>query len=277
MPPENAPLEVRLFPNLDRPGVGLGPKRESQRPFLPQHARHCPVLEAGSGLGYLVYPPLAANEAYHVEYQGEGRYQFNYFISGRSEKWEAGFSVLFTLPMSGIGRMKQEVSFPAPGDRPPRSDVPATAEDALRMVGAFVVPDFFGTPQGAVTLVGATNFSTPEGWDTVYTPIFNVLERPIAPMLVVRVQTDWFPHQSEFRYVLQPGEGISGSHTQPIGQVFFMPREEARLRDCTDAEVEELRRARASYFEEKGKLTKTTRYGLHYSPHYLNQSRKPDA
>ena len=63
-------MEVRIFPNLDRPGVGLRPKRESQRPFLPQHSRHCPVLEAGSGLGYLVYPPLAKNEAYHVEFEG---------------------------------------------------------------------------------------------------------------------------------------------------------------------------------------------------------------
>jgi hypothetical protein len=155
--------------------------------------------------------------------------------------------------------------------------VPTTAEDALRFVRAFVVPDFFGTPQGAVTLLGATNFATPEGWDTVYTPIFNILERPIAPMLVVRVQTDWFPHQSEFRYVLQPGEGISGSHSQPIGQVLFMPRTEARLRDCTEAEVEEFRRARESYFEEKAQLKKTTRYGLQYSPHYSNQSRKPNA
>ena len=53
-------MEVRLFPNFRRPGVGLKPRRDGQRPFLPQHARHCPVLEAGSSLGFLVYPPLAA-------------------------------------------------------------------------------------------------------------------------------------------------------------------------------------------------------------------------
>jgi hypothetical protein len=29
-------------------------------------------------------------------------------------------------------------------------------------------------------------------------------------MLVVRVETDWYAHQTEFRYVLQPGEGAGG-------------------------------------------------------------------
>ena len=29
----------------------MQPRREGSRPLLPQHARHCPVLEAGSALG----------------------------------------------------------------------------------------------------------------------------------------------------------------------------------------------------------------------------------
>ena len=69
-------MEVRTFPNSLRPGIGLKPRRESQRPLLPQHARHCPVLEAGSALGYLVYPPLEPHESFHVEYQGDGQYRF---------------------------------------------------------------------------------------------------------------------------------------------------------------------------------------------------------
>lgn len=259
-------MKVRIFPNLSRPGFGLRPKSESQRPFLPQHSRHCPVLEAGSGLGYLVYPPLAKNEAYHVEHQGEGRYQFSYFMTGTGGKWESIFTALFTLPMGSIGMMKEEVPFLA-------KDAPITPEVALTMVRGFVVPDFFGSPAGAVTLRGATNFSTPEGWDTVYTPIFNILERPIAPMMVVRVETDWFPHETEFRYVLQPGEGMPGSHRLPVGQVFFIPREETELLDCTEEEVEELRRAKDEYFKEKAEHKKTTRYGLQYSPHYVHQSR----
>ena len=64
-------MKVRLFPNSSRPNVGLRPRRESQRPNLPQHARHCPVLEAGSALGFLVFPPLESYEQFHLEYPSE--------------------------------------------------------------------------------------------------------------------------------------------------------------------------------------------------------------
>src|SRR5947207_8202439 len=76
--PYHTRMEVRLFPNSTRPGVGMKPRRESQRPLLPTHSRHCPVLEAGSAAGFMVYPPLEPNESFHIEYQGEGQYQFVY-------------------------------------------------------------------------------------------------------------------------------------------------------------------------------------------------------
>ena len=60
-------MDIRLFPNMIRPGVGQKPRRESQRPLLPQHSRHCPVLEAGSAAGYLVYPPLEPQESYYID------------------------------------------------------------------------------------------------------------------------------------------------------------------------------------------------------------------
>ena len=41
-----------------------------------------------------------------------------------------------------------------------------------------------------------------------------------------------YAHDSEFRYVLQPGEGIAGAHNLPIGQVFFVPREEITMRSA---------------------------------------------
>lgn len=100
-------MEVRIFSNPSRPGVGLKPKQESQRPLLPQHARHCP----------------------------------------------------------GMAR-------------------------------AFVVPEDFGTPPGAITLRGAYNFGTLPDGDTVYTSVLNMVDRPIAPMLVVRVETDWYMHEA---------------------------------------------------------------------------------
>ncbi|HXP86085.1 MAG TPA: hypothetical protein VN841_15275 [Bryobacteraceae bacterium] len=93
-------------------------------------------------------------------------------------------------------------------------------------------PDFAGVHQQFRPVPSA--FQAREKWDTVYTPIFNIIERPMAPALVIRVETDWFVHDTEFRYVLQPGETISASHNLPIGQLLFVPREEITLRDGTE-------------------------------------------
>ena len=68
-----------------------------------------------------------------------------------------------------------------------------------------------------------------------------MIERPVAPMLVVRVETDWYAHETEFRYVLQAGEGMSVDHSIPIGQVMFVPREEITLRAGTEAESQVVR------------------------------------
>jgi hypothetical protein len=258
-------MEVRLFPNSSRPGIGWKPRRESQRPLLPQHARHCPVLEAGSALGYFVYPPLDEKESFHIEFQGEGRYQFIYAVNSGG-KWEGIFSVLLVLPIGSIGIMKEEVTFMT-------RKTNMTREMALSIMRALVVPEDMGTPPGAIALRGATNFQTPPGWDTVYTPVFNMIERPIAPMLVVRVETDWYAHETEFRYVLQPGEGIPGAHNMPIGQVFFVPREEITMRDCTAEELAAIQKSKEEFFREKHAQKIKTPYGLDYSLHYLRQSR----
>ena len=145
--------------------------------------------------------------------------------------------------------------------------------DALRLMRTFIVPEDLGTPPGAISLRAATNFRTPPGWDTVYTPIFNMIERPVAPMLVVRVETDWYAHETEFRYALQPGEEISGTYNMPIGQVFFVPREEITMSDCTSEELDEIRRSKEEFVREKENQKIMTPYGLNYSPHYIRQSR----
>jgi hypothetical protein len=170
--------------------------------------------------------------------------------------------------VGGIGAFREEVAFLI-------RDPGLSREQALAMARIFIVPEDLATPAGAISLRGAWNFKTPPGWDTVYTPVFNMIERPVAPMLVVRVETDWYTHETEFRYVLQPGEGISGSHSMPIGQVFFVPREEITLRDCTPDEVEILKRSAEEFFREKTAFKVNTPYGMTYSPHYLRQSRAP--
>src|SRR5512142_278745 len=102
-------MEVGLLPNPRRPGIGLRPRREAQRPLLPQHARHCPVLEAGSAAGFLVHPPLGEKESFQVGYEGEGRYQFVYSVNNKGNSWQSVFTVTYQLPTGGIGAVKREV------------------------------------------------------------------------------------------------------------------------------------------------------------------------
>jgi hypothetical protein len=259
-------MEVRLFPNPRRPGIGLKPRRESQRPHLPQHARHCPVLEAGSALGFMNFPPLSEHETFQISFEGEGLYRFIYSVNPDGKKWQPIVSIDHQIPVGGIGAATDAVKVAA-------GATPEAREVALLLFKMFIAVEDLGTPAGAVTLRGAWNFQTPSGWDTVYTPIFNMIERPIAPMLIVRVETDWFAHDTEFRYVLQPGESITASHSMPIGQVVFVPREEVTLREATEAEAAERDRMRQEFFTEKMGSKQKTPYGLEFSPHYLRQSR----
>jgi hypothetical protein len=92
-------------------------------------------------------------------------------------------------------------------------------------------------------------------------------------MLVVRVETDWYAHETEFRYVLQSGEGMSVDHSIPIGQVLFVPREEINLRPGTEAELKAFEESKQEFGSHKAAATQTTSYGLAYSPHYLRESR----
>lgn len=259
-------MEVAIFPNPRRPGVGLRPKKEAQRPMLPQHARLCPVLEAGSSLGALVYPPLEKNEQYSIGYEGEGLYLFSYAANPTGSKWEQIFTITYQLAVGSIGMRREDVQLFVP-------ETPGFKETALTIARMFIIPDDLGTPTGSVTLRGAYNFQTPSGWDTVYTSVINNIQRPVAPVLTIRVETDWHVHESEFRYVLSEGETISASHNLPVGQVFFVPREEVTFRDGTEQEIQERQANSKAFFDEKATLKKPTPYGLEYSPHYQQKSR----
>ncbi len=73
--------------------------------------------------------------------------------------------------------------------------------------------------------------------------------------------------------MLEAGRGMPGAHSLPIGQVFFVPREEVSLRDLTEQEIEGIEEERRQFVEEKAGHRVTTRYGLEYSPHYAKESR----
>jgi len=261
------PMEVTLFPNSLRPGVGLRPKKEAQRPSLPQHARLCPVLEAGSSLGALVYPALAENEQFHIGYEGEGLYQFGYSVNTTGKQWDQVFFVNYQLSVGTIGMRKEEVQLMVP-------ETPGFKDSARAIARMFVSVDDLGTPEGAITLRGAYNFQTAPGWDTVYSGVINNPARPVAPVLVTRVETDWYVHDSEFRYILTPGEIITVSHNLPVGQVFFVPREEITYRDGSEQEITERQKTSKLFFNEKAAKKKKTPYGMEYSPLYQQKSRE---
>jgi hypothetical protein len=141
-------MDVSLFPNSRRPGIGLKPRREGQRPLLPQHARHCPVLEAGSAAGHMVYPPLKPYEAYHVVFLGEERYRLVYYLNPTGTHWDAVFSVTFALPLGGVGTSREDVVFMIPESAGAR-------EQAVVMARSLIATEDLGTPAGAVTLRGA--------------------------------------------------------------------------------------------------------------------------
>jgi len=260
-------MQVTLFPNPRRPGVGLRPKKEAQRPLLPQHARLCPVLEAGSSLGLLVYPALAENEQFHIGYEGEGLYQLGYSVNATGKKWEQIFFVNYQLSMGALGMRREDVQLMVP-------ETPGFRETALAIARMFIAPDDLGTPEGGVTLRGAYNFQTPPAWDTIYSGVLNNPSRPVAPVLVTRVETDWYVHDSEFRYILTPGDMITVSHNLPVGQVFFVPREDITLRDGTEQEIAERAKVSKAFFDEKAVTKIKTPYGMEYSPHYQRKSRE---
>jgi hypothetical protein len=86
------------------------------------------VLEAGSALGFLVYPALEPHESFHLEFQGDGRYLFSYFLHGPTGKWEPLFSLTVMLPIGSMGMIKQDVAFMTPNP-------PISRDEAMRVAG----------------------------------------------------------------------------------------------------------------------------------------------
>ena len=258
-------IEVTVHPNRFRPGVGLPPARIPQRAWLPQHARLCPVLEAGSALGYLVYPPLAANEAYQILYL-DLKYHFTYFREAKPAQWETIFRLTFTLPAGGTGTLRRDLAVSESAEA-------ISEREVSEICDALILPSHLGQPAGSVGLRGSVDFRTPEGWDTVYGPVLNHLNPPVMPCLTVRVQTDWYAHDTEMRYLLQPGDLFHVAPTVPLGQVFFVPRTDVGLRDGSKEEFAQFCEERESFDEEKASDQLTAPYGLRYSPLYQRRRR----
>lgn len=264
--------EVTVLPNRFRPGVGIAPARVAQRPWLPQHARLCPVLEAGSALGYLVYPPLKPDEAFQIVY-ADSKYQLTFLRQRQPGRWEDFFRITFSLAVGGSSGYTMELQVKEGGQHPSDAELD-------ELLTATILPQHFGQPAGAVGLRGSVDFRTPAGWDTVYGAVANHFSPPLLPCLSVRVETDWYAHGTEFRYLLQPGDMFHVTATQPIGQVYFVPRDELTLREGSPEERAEFCRQWDSFERGKAGDQLTAPYGLRYSPLYQKRRqgriRRPD-
>ena len=252
-------LDVRIVPNRNRPGVGLMPSSEGRRTWLPQQSRFCPVLEDGNQMGFLVYPPLEQDETYQVRYDADGSYRFTF-----SKNREPVLTLVRRFSAGGGGGATTElVHFDEQAGLDRRAIMPVMESLLINM----------GAPIGGVGLVGAYDFITPPGWDTVFTGVLNDLGRPQVPVLTVQVQTDWFRHPTEFRHVLQPGEAVSANGFAPVGQVFFVPRQEIGIELASDDEQATFRRELTEYWSRKPEQERHTRYGGSYDHQYRTESR----
>ena len=117
------------------------------------------------------------------------------------------------------------------------------------------------------------NFRTPPGWDSVFTGVLNQPQAPALSALSARVETDWYPFDTEFRYVLEVGDVLSGSGRTPVGQVFMVPRVGLELRAADEDEAGGFRSAQEQFLGEKLERRSTNAMGLEYDTAYREASR----
>jgi len=252
-------MRVKIVPGQRRQGAGKRPARENRRAWLPQQARFCPVLEDASKTGYLIYPPLHDNESFQVRYQDNNVFRLTFYV-GDDRGMRAPAFVVDIRPSAGTGGLDHtEVVFL-------EEKTKLTTQMVQQLLDALVTN--VNSPPGGIGIRGAFDFITPEGWDTVYTGVVNELQQPAVPVLTARVETDWYPQNTEFRHVLQRGDVVSVAGSSPIGQVFFVPREDVRMEDASEEEREWFSNAQRAYWEERATKERTTNFGATYSYHY---------
>ncbi len=205
--------------------------------MLPQHARMCAPLEAGSSLGFLVYPALADHESFQIRRRSPGEIDFAFF-GGNPTAPTHLFTLHYNVPAGGMGVWSEDLAYRAPDCE--LSEINLIRDALLRMGSLWV-------PPGAVALRGAVDFRTPAGWDTVFTGVLNRVEPPSLSVLTARVQTDWYAFDTEFRFVLQVGDVLSGSGRIPVGQAFVVPRIETELHEAGPATAEAFRTAQSEF------------------------------
>ena len=249
-------MQVRLVPSRFRPGVGRRPARENRRAFLPQHARLIPAIEEANKLGFLVYPPLHDTESMQVHARQDDVLVITLWTGDEQGGRERAFVAEITRSAGAGGIDQVEITIV---DDSRGYDEPA-AQELLAALTAGV-----NAPPGTIGLRGTHNFITPEGWDSIYTAVLNDLQRPTVGVISTRVETDRVPQDTEFRYALEGGDVLSIVGSGPIGQVFFVPREQALLTEASKTEEERFFNAQRIHRVESARQARVTKYGGAYT------------
>lgn len=259
-------MRVTLVPNLRRPGVGRLPEADGRRASLPEHGRLCPVVEDANRTNFLVFPPLEPREALQIRYREENLHQVTLL---RDPGGGRPPTVLFAAEI--------RPSAGAPGNEV-RDIRHVDRESGLDEAGALELLDAITTnvnaPSGGIGIRGAFDFVTEAGWDTVYTGVVNETVRPQIPVLTARIETDWYPQNTEFRYAMQPGDVLVVSGGAPIGQVLFVPREPVSLTRASEEDVQGFVARQEQYWTERAQKERTTPYGALIAHHYRDEQRR---
>lgn len=245
--------------------MGRLPEPDGRRASLPQHGRLCPVVEDANRTGFLVFPPLEPREALQVRYRDENLYQITLLRDPGGARPPVVLFAIEVRPAAG-----------APGTEV-RDVRHIDSASGLDEAGALDLLDALTTnlnaPPGGIGIRGAYDFVTPEGWDTVYLGVVNETARPLVPVLAARIETDWFPQNTEFRYAMQPGDTLVVTGGAPIGQVMFLPREEITMEAASEPDVQAFVDRQERYWTERAAKERTTPYGALIAHHYRDQQR----
>lgn len=167
-----------------------------------------------------MYPPLHPNEAIEVVLLDDGSFRFS--LSSTDPEGESAevFSVVIggSAGWGGLGKVV--------ATKDERSSI--TRGEIDQLVGAMSTNVMPGTA-AQFGFLGAHNFITPEGWNSLCVSPFNDPRDDGIPCLNCLIETDWYPQNTEFRFAFKRGESIRFTHDTPIGQVVFVPRETVTL------------------------------------------------
>ncbi|PKN83112.1 MAG: hypothetical protein CVU47_00460 [Chloroflexi bacterium HGW-Chloroflexi-9] len=256
-------LEVGVVSAGLRGGLGRHPTHENRRAWLPQQTRFCPVVEDVHRFGALLYPPLAPTESAQVVMRDRGEMLITFYVAD-----ELGQRLPAFTARIGAGE---------PGD------IDGAAITLTEHSGAYdeasartlLTALFAGAnaPPGVIGIRSAYLFVTPDGVDTVVTSLFNDIVRPLVTPLTTRVQTDGESQVLACWYVLKPGLTFSIVGDAPIGQAFFLPREEILSRDASPVEEQQFVETQEQYWAERATKAKTTGYGATFTYHYRDHQK----